>query len=99
MDLGRDVNITTDSVLELNRRKRALIWGVLKSVVEAVKKAKNIQLCGHLFDLSVLQDTRVIRKQDKHAKREDRRLDCPKIPQFGMRATAGFSPGDTSFYF
>lgn len=51
--LGREVRMTYGPVPELSRRKRAA-WEVFKSVEDVAKKTKNVRLCDHLFDSTVL---------------------------------------------
>ncbi|XGW25906.1 hypothetical protein V3C99_006927 [Haemonchus contortus] len=69
--IGREVNMISDVVPELSRRKRTA-WGASRNIEGVVKKTKNIQLRAHLLDTAVLpastyaSETWVLRKQDEH---------------------------------
>ncbi|KAK6761511.1 hypothetical protein RB195_022542 [Necator americanus] len=70
--LGWEINMVNDPTSELDRRKRAA-WGAFRSIEDVVKRTKNIRLCAHLINATVLPaliyalETRVFRKQGKNA--------------------------------
>ncbi|KAK6734337.1 hypothetical protein RB195_017862 [Necator americanus] len=51
--LGWEINIMNNLTSELGKSKRAA-WGAFKSIEDVVKRTKNIRLCAHLFNTSVL---------------------------------------------